>query len=497
MVHITKSREIIILSLILVLSLSLRLWNIGDHGFNSDEAVYSGQAASLAGFEEFNQHFSIFRAHPLLLQFFISIAFTLFGVSDVIARTVPVIFGVATILVAYIIAKNLFNINTAIVSSLILSVLPYHTTMTRQVFVDIPLSFFYLLTLLLLIKYIKTNRSTWIYAIGISSGLCFISKEIGLFTLLSIAIYMIIVKKLTPKFSLIVITLFILISSPFLLTPLIIDDAKKALLQYYEWQRDRISSASDTFYLQILLNHGLGYILFGLFIISIIYMTKSFNKNSPYLLLLIWIAIPLIFYHLLPLKGYNYLISIIPPLVITGPSVLFSLIKRYQYQYQLLIASFLIIFIPISLEITNDIPIDSKEVFPTMGPIPYMREAAMWIKENTHNESQIITIHSSSANLIKFYSNRDAIPLKTNRNPAYTSLDNADLAILNGKIDYLIYEPHISEKFSTLEKVKDKMKKYIERYNATLVFSIYPENTYYNQKNKTNDPIVSIYQTKY
>ena len=69
-----------------MLSLSLRLVNIGDHGFNSDEAIYSGQAGSLAGLEEFNQHFSLFRAHPLLLQFFISIAFTLFGVSDVIAQ---------------------------------------------------------------------------------------------------------------------------------------------------------------------------------------------------------------------------------------------------------------------------------------------------------------------------------------------------------------------------------------------------------------------------
>ena len=111
-----------------MLSLSLRLVNIGDQGFNSDEAIYSGQAGSLAGLEEFNQHFSLFRAHPLLLQFFISIAFTLFGVSDVIARIIPVIFGVATILVTYFVAKNLFNINTAIVSTLILSILPYHIT---------------------------------------------------------------------------------------------------------------------------------------------------------------------------------------------------------------------------------------------------------------------------------------------------------------------------------------------------------------------------------
>ena len=499
MLHITKSRELVksrefvILSFILVLSLSLRLWGIGEQGFNSDEAVYSGQAANMAGFEGYNQHFSLFRAHPLLLQFFVSISFILFGISEITARIVPVIFGVSTVLVTYFIAKNLFNINTAIVSSLILSILPYHIAMTRQVFVDIPLSFFYSLTLLFLIKYIKTNRSTWMYAIGISSGLMFISKEIGLFSLISIAIYMIIVKKLTIKFSLIVIASFIFTSLPYLLTPLIIEDAKNALLQYYEWQRDRISSASDTFYLQILLYHGLGYILTGLCVIAIIYNIRSFNKNSPYLLLLIWIAIPLILFHLLPIKGYNYLVSVIPPLVIIGSSIIFSVIKKKQYQ--LIAAVLVILFIPISIGITKEFPIDRKEALPTEGPVPYVREAVKWLGENTSNESKVLTIHSSSANMVKFYANRDAIPIKTNKNPSYANLENADLAILNNKIDYLVYEPYISEKFPTLEKIKDKMKKYIVRYNATLVFAVYPENTH-NEIRKTNEPMVSIYQLK-
>src|SRR5688572_28565510 len=97
--------------------------------------------------------------------------------------------------------------------------------------------------------------------------------------------------------------------------------------------------------------------------------------------------------------------------------------------------------------------------------------------------------------MVKFYANRDAIPIKTNRNPSYANLENADLAILNNKIDYLVYEPYISEKFPTLEKIKDKMKKYLVRYNATLVFAVYPENTH-NEIKKSNEPMVSIYQLK-
>ena len=37
-------------------------------GFNSDEAVYAGQAASLAGNPHYTGTFPVFRAHPMLVQ---------------------------------------------------------------------------------------------------------------------------------------------------------------------------------------------------------------------------------------------------------------------------------------------------------------------------------------------------------------------------------------------------------------------------------------------
>ena len=54
-------------------------------GFNSDEAVYAGQAAALAGDPELSRFFPIFRAHPMLFQFILSIMFRI-EVSDVAAR---------------------------------------------------------------------------------------------------------------------------------------------------------------------------------------------------------------------------------------------------------------------------------------------------------------------------------------------------------------------------------------------------------------------------
>src|SRR5205823_910470 len=44
----------------------LRLWQLNALGFSSDEAVYAGQAAAIAGDPALKGIFPVFRAHPLL-----------------------------------------------------------------------------------------------------------------------------------------------------------------------------------------------------------------------------------------------------------------------------------------------------------------------------------------------------------------------------------------------------------------------------------------------
>ena len=59
---------------ILALAAGLRVWQLNSVGFNSDEAVYSGQGAALANDAGLDELFPIFRAHPLLFQTFLSLA---------------------------------------------------------------------------------------------------------------------------------------------------------------------------------------------------------------------------------------------------------------------------------------------------------------------------------------------------------------------------------------------------------------------------------------
>jgi hypothetical protein len=57
----------------------LRLWQLNALGFNSDEAVYAGQAASIADHPDLKEFFPTFRAHPLLFQTILSIGYHLGG----------------------------------------------------------------------------------------------------------------------------------------------------------------------------------------------------------------------------------------------------------------------------------------------------------------------------------------------------------------------------------------------------------------------------------
>src|SRR5438128_2741744 len=84
-----RSRRVaqVVLPVLAVLALAtlLRFWQLDRIGFNSDEAVYTGTAASIAGNTSLSPYFPIFRAHPVLFQMLLSL-FLQGHVSDWTAR---------------------------------------------------------------------------------------------------------------------------------------------------------------------------------------------------------------------------------------------------------------------------------------------------------------------------------------------------------------------------------------------------------------------------
>ena len=155
-----------------------RLWQVNALGFNSDEAVYAGQAAAIAEAPGLSEIFPVFRAHPLLFQYVLAVIFKL-GVSDFTARIASVVLGLATVLLVYAVGRRLYSSRTGLWAALFVALMSYHVVVTRQALLDGPMVFFATATLFTLAMYGSTHRPRWLYATGAMLGLVFLAKEPG------------------------------------------------------------------------------------------------------------------------------------------------------------------------------------------------------------------------------------------------------------------------------------------------------------------------------
>ena len=523
--------------LIIIVAVSTRLWGIGDVGFNSDESVYSGQAANLAGYQEFSEHFSIFRAHPLLFQFFASLVFERFGVVDIFARLVSVVFSTSTVYVTYILGSKIYNTNVGLASSFILSVIPYHISVSRLAIVDAPYAFFYSLTLFFIVKYVteipnkqntlnnvkytyrgkkifdntrnikylkdqslkflrnNATNNLWLYAIGICGGLTFLSKEVGALALISTLVYLRFKHKLGIVKILLLVVIFLITISPHLILLTIRDEASQNAGLYTSWQLTRPPNHPPSFY-PIILQNSLGIILSGLCILATVYGIKSKKERASTVLLLTWIAIPLLFFQLWPTKGFYYILPLIPAFVILGTSFLFTpFMMNLRHNKKIIL--FLIILIPFTTSsgISLLFPSNGNTIYLAgSGGLPFAREAAQWIKENTPEGSVFMTIGPSMGNVIKFYANRDTLAISINPNPAlhnpsYEPIINPDQMIKSGQINYIVYDMFSAAR---TQHFAEKVLHHANKFNGTLVYEDY--KTYKNQYGETvTEPAILIY----
>ncbi len=493
--RLSLSRQEWLFLIIIIVTASLpRLWDLGHIGFNGDEAVYSGQSATLAGNEEFAKYFSIYRAHPLFLQFIISIFFANFGVSDIIARLAPAMFGILTVVFVYFIGKELYDKKVALVAAIVLAIIPYHIIVSRQVLLDVPLSFFSTLTLFFIVRYVKQNTgSHWLYLIGASSGLSFLSKEVGIFVLIASIICIILTKKFGFKKLAIIGSSFLLATSPFWIPILTITEAQQTAFSYWQWQTSRDQNQPTTFYLSIIFRDALGYALTGLFVLSLIYLWKVGKiKNPQIIVLLTWIGTTLLLFQLLPIKGFHFAQSVVPPFVLLGLSLLDGIWTKRVFRYRIIV----IIIVPLILLTTGPILNYIFQIFsPPLagsGGIPYVREGAIWMRDNIPGDDIILALDATTANIIKFYANKEVFSLHSNRNPAYSEIGNPDLYILNGQIRYLLLQPNIVENYPHLKEEVDQLSDLAIKYGGV---PIHTENQTYTGKNGENliRPALIIY----
>jgi len=490
-------RENVSLVIIVALGLFLRSWDLGWNGFNGDESIYSGQAASLLGEQDFLKDFAVFRAHPLLLQSLLSVAFALFGIHDTVARMVPVIFGTLSIFVTYLLAKELFDRKVALVSSLVLALLPFHIVFSRQVLLDVPLSFFVILFLYFVTKFKISERNIYSYWSGVSCGLCLISKEVGIIMLPIFVAYAFITHTLKLRKFVVFLIGFAFAIVPYVLLILIRRDAVNALFIYANFQVNREATILSARYASTLINEAFGYVLSILIIVSVLLIliecksSGSRKYRDQIILLVITLGTLFLFYQLLPSQGDRFLITLMPVGVILGCSFLVTnYVNRLNKRKVIYLCLVPLIILSNNFFISKLLPVDELRLSDNLGT-PWKREVALWIKNNTPSDANILTAQMTMANVIRFYSNHEVYTFELSSNPSYIRLDNPALLILNKNVSIIVEDLDPALEQNSL--VAD-LKKYRAYFDPQLVYIAYKYGTENGGDEKI--PIVAVYQLK-
>jgi Dolichyl-phosphate-mannose-protein mannosyltransferase len=470
--------RLVAMVLVMGLAVGLRVWELGQIGFNTDEAVYSGQAAAIAGAPILKDIFPIFRAHPLLFHVILSLVFQ-FGVSDVAGRLVAVVIGLATVYLAYMLGDLLYGKNAGLLAALILAIMPYHVVVSRQVLLDGPLVFFSTLTLYLLARFAATGRSGWLHAVGVGMGLTFLAKETGIILLGAIYAFLALSREIRIRIIDLVIAtgLVILMVAPYPLS-LMLGGGTRSGQQYLLWQLFRRANHPWDFYLVIVPPViGILVIVIGLLGLWLLRKENTWRER----LLLCWILVPVIFFDLWPTKGFQYLLPIAPPFALLAARTLARwhpirdipiLGRRLNFNVirVAVVAMMAVTLLIPSLQAIQ--PATTGTFIAGTGGVPGGRETGNWIRENIPVGATMLTIGPSMANILEFYGYRQAYGLSISpnplrRNPSYQAIVNPDLQIRNGDLQYLVWDSYSAARSSFFS---NGLLKFTKKYHGRIVY---------------------------
>jgi cellulose biosynthesis protein BcsQ/4-amino-4-deoxy-L-arabinose transferase-like glycosyltransferase len=499
---------------VLAIAAFVRLWQLDAVGFNTDEAVYSGQAAALANDPNLTPFFPIFRAHPLLFQFALADVFALTGVSALNARIVSAAAGVLTVYVVYRLGRLLYDRPVGLIAAFLLALMPYHVIVTRQVLLDGPMTLFATLALYTVAKYAITGERTWLYASGAAMGLTFLSKETSVILLGAIFAFFALAPAIKVRirdlaFSVVV---FGCVVAAFPLALLLAGSGGGTTAQQYLiWQLFRRPNHDELFYLQTVPT-VVGPILIVAAILGLWLFRRRIDWRER--LLLAWIIVVVIFFELWPVKGFQYLLPAAPPLAVLaargivgvsrmhlplwigdvrggiarritryGPGVRAMLALdglrerlhipavRFPPIARLAVLTMLVGAILFAATWPRIQPANPSEMLAGAGGVPGGREAGTWIRDNTPVGARLMTIGPSMANIIQFYGNRKAYGLSVSpnplkRNPSYDALTNPDLQVRSNQLQYVVWDSYSASRSGYFEA---KLMDYVTRYHGRVV----------------------------
>jgi len=510
-------------AVILVAGFVLREANLNQYGLNSDEAVYAGQAAGLAGFTRYSHLFGLFRAHPLFIQLIVSVVFRFTGVSGLAAREVCVVFGLGLIVAIGAIAFTLWGRPAALLAMLFTALSPYPISISREMLLDGPEAFFVAVAVLFLCLYFKRSNPLLLWATAFSAGLAFLSKESAILIVPPLLIVILLAPRVLPRYRDLAVAgaIYLVTIAPYPLAELSAGRASTGL-DYFVWQVLRPANHTLLFYPGIF--GTVGWAITALALVGVVVAGRRRKTTDVLLLLMVIVTGGLL--ELWPTKGYEYLLPLMTPIALLATagalecgSLAARALTRFRQDPRISRAVRPWVTVAVSLAAVGTLLVSTNNVLsagsnaaalvgtdsgqPTPARVHSLagsggllagRPTALWVKSHILPGSVFLTIGPTFANVLQFYSLDRALALSVSpnplhRNPAYVPVINADKSIRGGGIQYLVYDAYSA---SRSIHFADRILALAKKFDGVLVYQYDKPGT----SRSIHSALVLVYQVQ-
>lgn len=502
--------EVVILMAIIIIAAAPRFWNLDDVGLSGDEAVYAGQARVIGGDDTMSRFFLLISrgsTNFMLHQAILALVYEIVGFSDFATRALPASMSLATVLLVFFLARELFDRNTAIISASLMAISGYAIAVARVGLLDSTMLFFFVFAALAYAKWLNTEQSGWLYLFALTAGLAALTKVPSLLIFPVVALATVFSGQTRVLWNnrrtvMIAAAIFGLSLTPALFQILSDPDT---FISFFSEGSSRVIKVPPTYYLDKLTEYGgVFFTATAIFGIGV----ALFYRERRDFYCIAWFAITLLFFQLHPIKGWNYVLPLIPPVaILTGRAFARTIIPIYFWCCRKLkkeeqeknnssrIESTASTKIALGLGAIIFLGIASYFQIATLfnnlvyeRPFVGLREAAFWLEDNVGRDQGVMTIsHGSAQYVLSLYGNLDAYPFGKFRLhtvlPGGGTVKGApmpDPLIQNGTVSYFVY--YVSTSYRGDDPIHDpgtptesKFIRLIHKYQSNVRHTIYDE----------------------
>jgi MFS family permease len=337
-------------------------------------------------------------------------------------------------------------------------------------------------------------------------GLTFLSKETSIVMLASIFVFLALAPEIRTRLRDLILAVILmgLVIAPFPISMMLAGSSTTGR-SYLIWQLFRRANHPWSFYFTSV-PPAVGILVIIAALAGLYFLRREHSWREK--LLLAWIVVPLVFFEIWPVKGYQYLLPIAPPLALLAGRTLGRWIqlargKRFVSPIKTLFNQPAVYWlmtgaVVFSLSFTSwqkIQPETSATLLAGTGGVPGGREVGVWIQEHVPLKAHFMTIGPSMANIIQFYGEHPAYglavsPNPLHRNPSYDPIINPDLQIRNSELQYMVWDSFSAARSPFFAA---KLMAYVDKYNGRVVHT---ETITVKDKDGNNvvKPVIIIYE---